>query len=840
MGDAGIAAAAQDVNSLTGKILRLDVDHDAFPDAQHNYAIPLGNPFAGPAAGADEIFALGLRNPWRDSFDRGLGQFFVADVGAVTWEEVNLGLSGANYGWPNTEGPFDPAAFPAFTNPIHAYAHNGSGRSITGGYVFRGPDSDGLQGQYFFADFITGQVWTLHNQGGAWTATERTGQIAASAGTIANISSFGEDGRGNLYLTDFGGDIFRLDPLLASADRADVLLGGAGDDMLLGGAGDDRLAGEAGEDVAIGGLGDDWLDGGPGADRLDGGPGSDTVSYVAAQRVMLINLTGQVTTDGIDTDTLFSIENAIGTRFNDDIYGNDSDNVLDGGVEGSDQIFGGIGADTASYATSARRVLINLTGEVTADGFNTDTLSSIENAIGSRFDDDVYGNDVDNVLDGGSGGSDQIFGGGGADTVSLAFAVRAQLINLTGQVTTDGIETDTLSSIENAIGSRFADDIFGNDLANMLDGGSGGSDRIFGGGGSDTASHATALEAMLINLTGQVTTDGIDTDTLSSIENAIGSAFNDDIYGNDSDNVLDGGVEGSDQIFGGIGTDTASYATSARGVLINLTGEVTADGFNTDTLSSIENAIGSRFDDDVYGNDVDNVLDGGSGGSDQIFGGGGVDTVSHAFAVRAQLINLTGQVTTDGIETDTLSSIENAIGSRFDDDIFGDGLANILDGGSGGSDRIFGGGGSDTASHATALEAMLINLAGQVTTNGIDTDTLSSIENAIGSAFNDAIYGDGIANVLDGGAGADSLFGGGDNDTFVFRRGQAAGDTVVDFAGNDAGAGDALQFVGYGPGATFVQLDGTHWRINSSDGQVHETITVQNGAAVHTSDVLFV
>jgi Ca2+-binding RTX toxin-like protein len=106
-------------------------------------------------------------------------------------------------------------------------------------------------------------------------------------------------------------------------------------------------------------------------------------------------------------------------------------------------------------------VLINLTGEVTADGFNTDTLSSIENAIGSRFDDDVYGNDVDNVLDGGSGGSDQIFGGGGADTVSLAFAVRAQLINLTGQVTTDGIETDTLSSIENAIGSRFADDIFG-------------------------------------------------------------------------------------------------------------------------------------------------------------------------------------------------------------------------------------------------------------------------------------------------------------------------------------------------------------------------------------------
>ncbi len=84
------------------------------------------------------------------------------------------------------------------------------------------------------------------------------------------------------------------------------------------------------------------------------------------------------------------------------------------------------------------------------------------------------------------------------------------------------------------------------------------------------------------------------------------------------------------------------------------------------------------------------------------------------------------------------------------------------------------------------------------------------------------------------------LEGGGGNDTFVFQRGQANGDTVVDFGGNGPDPGDAFEFVGYGPGATFVQLDATHWQVNSGDGLTHETITLQNGAAVHASDVLFV
>jgi Ca2+-binding RTX toxin-like protein len=222
-------------------------------------------------------------------------------------------------------------------------------------------------------------------------------------------------------------------------------------------------------------------------------------------------------------------------------------------------------------------------------------------------------------------GDENILGGNGSDTVSYVNAPRAMLINLIGQVTADGVATDTL--IENAVGSAFNDVLYGDGGNNVLDGGPGGSDQISGGAGSDTVSYASAGRAILINLTGQVTADGVDTDTLSSIENAIGSRFNDTIHGNDGDNVLDGGAEGSDQIFGGLGSDTMSYAASARSVLINLPGQVTADGVYTDTLSSIENATGSQFNDQIIGTAAANTLNGGAG-SDTINGGSGNDFIN--------------------------------------------------------------------------------------------------------------------------------------------------------------------------------------------------------------------
>ncbi|MBP2311619.1 PQQ-dependent sugar dehydrogenase [Azospirillum soli] len=281
---------AQNTNSLLGKILRLDVNADAFPaDPARNYAIPADNPFAS-GGGAAEVWAYGLRNPWRASFDRGLGDFFIADVGQNAWEEIDLGAPGANYGWRVLEGlePFAPGPLTggAAIPPIHVYGH-ASGTSITGGYVYRG-ESEGLHGQYFFADFGSARVWTLQNNGVSWLATERTRQIVTDAGSIDQPTSFGEDARGNLYLTDFDGDVFRLTPQTISNDLGDQLLGGGGNDLTFGGSGVDWLLGESGNDTLVGGRGADVFVFAPGG-------GTDLVSDFNGAEGDLVLMTGGLT-----------------------------------------------------------------------------------------------------------------------------------------------------------------------------------------------------------------------------------------------------------------------------------------------------------------------------------------------------------------------------------------------------------------------------------------------------------------------------------------------------------------------------------------------------------------
>jgi hypothetical protein len=301
VGDGSDAPKAQDTNSWLGKILRLDVDST---DPGRNYGIPADNPFAGTTLGADEVWALGLRNPWRPSFDRGSGQFYIADVGQADWEEINLGQGGANYGWPNKEG-FLPVGGSGLSDPVMVLAHDDQiGTSITGGYAFRGPGSDGLQGQYFFADFVTGRIWTARERGGAWSATERTAQIMVDAGAINFVTSFGEDAAGNLYITDYNnfsdgmGDIFRLSPQLVSADLGDTLSGGGGDDMIFGGAGGDRLEGGLGDDRVLGGAGLDTA--------LFEGSRSSYLVTSNADGWFRIAAAGGDASDG--TDDLFGIE----------------------------------------------------------------------------------------------------------------------------------------------------------------------------------------------------------------------------------------------------------------------------------------------------------------------------------------------------------------------------------------------------------------------------------------------------------------------------------------------------------------------------------------------------
>lgn len=213
LGDGGAAndplQAGQNLKTWLGSILRIDVDRQ---DQGRKYGVPQDNPFVGRASAAPEIYAYGLRNVWRLTFDRKTGVGWIADVGQDRWEEINLLTKGGNYGWSAREGkhPFRPnRARGKSIEPIWEY-HHGIGKSITGGYVYRGKRVPALSGKYLFADFVTGKIWALDYDHAAKRVT-RHFRIPASN---APVMSFGEDEAGEVYfMTDLrGGQLFRFAP----------------------------------------------------------------------------------------------------------------------------------------------------------------------------------------------------------------------------------------------------------------------------------------------------------------------------------------------------------------------------------------------------------------------------------------------------------------------------------------------------------------------------------------------------------------------------------------------------------------------------------------------------
>ena len=200
--------AQEKTTTFLGKILRINVDGTG-AGKYDRYSIPGSNPFAGPTKGRGEIWAYGLRNPWRISFDRGTGKLFIADVGQNRYEEVDregAGFTGGrNYGWSVMEGKhcFRPAKCPMAgdTLPILEYAHSNGNCSITGGYVYRGSAYPNLVGQYVFADWCSGRIWTVPHAGTAMTQR---------ANTSVNITSFGESESGELYAVTSAGVVYRV------------------------------------------------------------------------------------------------------------------------------------------------------------------------------------------------------------------------------------------------------------------------------------------------------------------------------------------------------------------------------------------------------------------------------------------------------------------------------------------------------------------------------------------------------------------------------------------------------------------------------------------------------
>ena len=211
LGDGGSAGDpqnhGQNLQSLLGKILRIDIDTTVGPQ---NYGIPPTNPFAGdPLSGREELYAWGYRNPWRFSLDESTGMFYVGDVGQGSWEEIDVLELGLNYGWRCYEGnaPYNTSGCGPITNytfPIKVYSHSSSNCSVTGGYVYRGYRRPELTGAYIYGDYCTGRTWMLRYENGQVTADSLLIDAPFS------ISSFGKDQDGELYICNYGGNIQRF------------------------------------------------------------------------------------------------------------------------------------------------------------------------------------------------------------------------------------------------------------------------------------------------------------------------------------------------------------------------------------------------------------------------------------------------------------------------------------------------------------------------------------------------------------------------------------------------------------------------------------------------------
>lgn len=207
LGDGGSAGDpqgnGQDTTTLLGSMLRIDVDTGV------PYAIPNDNPFKNDSVNREEIYAWGLRNPWRWSFDMANGQLWLGDVGQGQWEEIDIIQANGNYGWNTREGahcyndPTESCSSAGLIDPVAEYDHNTGGQSVTGGYVYRGNTIPELQGTYIYGDFTNGKIWYLSTN-----LASAAPQLLAD--TTINISSFAQDNDGEVYVVNYSGSLHKI------------------------------------------------------------------------------------------------------------------------------------------------------------------------------------------------------------------------------------------------------------------------------------------------------------------------------------------------------------------------------------------------------------------------------------------------------------------------------------------------------------------------------------------------------------------------------------------------------------------------------------------------------
>ncbi|MGK9231823.1 hypothetical protein KXS07_09350 [Inquilinus limosus] len=619
-----------------------------------------------------------------------------------------------------------------------------------------------------------------------------------------------------------------------------VINGTAGNDNLPGTADADTISGLAGNDILTGLDGDDVLIGGLGADALNGGAGSDTADYSGEAAAIAINLAVNFASGAATGDTFTSIENLIGTNFNDELASNDSANTVDGGAGndiiygslGADTLIGGVGIDTIWYNTAPSGVTVDLAAGTGSGGWaEGDTLSGFERIGGSDFDDDLSGDAGANEIAGGlgndivqgRGGADLVDGREGFDWASYRDSSAAVVVNLLAGTASGGdAQGDTLAAIEGVIGSAQSDTLTGNGIGNNLQGlagndtidgggaddflvGGAGADQINGGAGiADIADYADSSAGVTVDLTAGTGVGGdAQGDTLTGVEYLNGSAFADRLYGDaagnqlrggDGDDTLRGGA-GADLLVGGAGSDFVNYQGSAAAVTVNLQ---VNQGFlgdaQGDVLQEIENIYGSSNNDNLIGNDNRNILGGelgndtltGNGGDDSLSGEAGDDTINggdgNDRAVGgAGVDTIRGGIGNDSI--DAGSENDTVFGDAGNDSIVGGAGIDQIDGGDG-NDVIQGGDGADALTGGTGVDTAYYSLSAVGVTVNLTTGTGTGGD-AQGDTLTgiEQVFGSNAADVLTGDAGNNTLWGSGGNDVLT---GGLGADVLKGGAGNDS------------------------------------------------------
>ena len=825
-----------------------------------------GNDTLDGGDGVDQAMYSGSRGEYFVTFDAATGTYVVKDLrqgspdgtdqvrnvetfvfadGAISADSVLDGNPGPIIG----DDGSNPLTGTSIANEIRGLGGNDTLAGLAGEDLLDGGDGDD----------------TLDGGTGVDTAT----YASAGAGVTVSLAVAGAQNTGGA-----GTDTLVSVENLTGSAFDDQLTGNAGANVLSGLGGNDRLDGAGGIDTLLGGDGDDILIGGAAGGILDGGAGFDLVSYETSTTGGYIDL-GERAIHG----DFVSIEGVIGSSFRDIIVGSGADETIIGGggndiiyaSGGTDTISGGAGDDTFfdmggiehfdggdgvdlvaylgvpvelvidpatySYVITGEGITVDLADPSRNTGFAAgDTYASIEVLIGSYVNDNLAGDEQDNILRG-SYGDDVIWGRGGNDL-------------LEGDVGNDRL-----------IGGAGADVLYGNvdflgylDLVGRLLGPIGADliqqakdmaagDPEFGAGdGFDVASYETATSGVIASLSNPaINTGDAAGDTYILIEGLAGSAFDDTLigtagWGAEGHNTLEGGagndtligLGGDDDYDGGAGDDTAvlsenraaytitydaatlTFALTA-GVSVNHVKGVETLQFADVTLSVASLFAGGDNDDSLTGtagqddlnggggNDTlrglggDDRFDGGSGddqlsggdGNDTLIGGIGRDAASYADATAAVRVDLgaSGAQATGGGGTDTLTGIEDVVGSAFGDTLIGNAGDNALRGGAGddlliglgGNDTFDGGAGIDTVSFADVNSVTTVDLAltGPQSVGGFEgLDTFVNVENVVASMYwGGTLKGDSGANRLTGGINPSTLMGRGGDDVLDGHNG---------------------------------------------------------------------